>query len=133
MLRLREPEHHHDLWLDRVRGFSSPFGGPVDRATTRSRHRHRETHNLPRVSNHALRHIYGLLHLAGVPARTIMESLDLLQITLMLGTYCHAPDASIGEAAGTLARALGGSALPACKVWFQELTADETRSASPGR
>jgi integrase len=56
-----------------------------------------------------LRHTYrSVLHQEGVPARTIMAILGHSQITLTLGTYCHATDASMGEAASALGRALGG-------------------------
>ena len=65
---------------------------------------------LPRVTFHALRHTCGsLLHQEGVPARTIMEILGHSQITLTLGTYCHATNAMFDEAAGALGRALGGT------------------------
>ncbi|MBA2595441.1 MAG: tyrosine-type recombinase/integrase, partial [Chloroflexia bacterium] len=65
---------------------------------------------LPRVTFHALRHTCGsLLHQEGVPARTIMEILGHSQITLTLGTYCHATPLMFDEAAGALERALSGS------------------------
>jgi integrase len=61
---------------------------------------------LPCVTFHALRHTCGsLLHQEGVPARTIMEILGHSQITLTLGTYCHAtpPCSMSGSCAGTRA------------------------------
>jgi hypothetical protein len=44
-----------------------------------------------------------------VPAGTIMAILGSSQITLTIGTYCRTNDAMFDEAAGALARALGGT------------------------
>jgi integrase len=58
----------------------------------------------------ALRHTCGsVLHQEGVPARTTMAILGHSQITLTLGTYSHANDAMLVEAAGALARAFAES------------------------
>jgi integrase len=90
--------------------FPSALGTPQD-ASNVTHHLQRclVAAALPRVTFHALRHTCGsLLHQEGVPARTIMEILGHSQITLTLGTYCHANTAMFDEAAGALARALGG-------------------------
>jgi integrase len=69
-----------------------------------------EKGGLPRVTFHALRHTCGsVLHQEGVPALTTMETLGHSQITLTLGTSCHATPTMFDEPAGAIARALGGS------------------------
>jgi hypothetical protein len=66
----------------------------------------------------ALRHTCGsVLHQEGVPARTTMAILGHSQITLTLGTYSHANDAMLVEAAGALARAFAESKRPPSR-WF---------------
>jgi len=66
-----------------------------------------DTPDLPRVTFHALRHTCGsVLHQGGVPARTIMTIFGHSRIALTLGTYCHADDAGLTDAAAALARAL---------------------------
>jgi integrase len=91
--------------------FPSALGTPLDSSNvTHHLQRQLEAAGLPRVTFHALRHTCGsLLHQEGVPARTIMEILGHSQITLTLGTYCHATNAMFDEAASALARALGGT------------------------
>jgi integrase len=90
--------------------FPSAVGTPLDSSNvTHHLQRKLAAAELPNVTFHALRHTCGsLLHQEGVPARTIMEILGHSQITLTLGTYCHATNAMFDEAAGALARALGG-------------------------
>jgi integrase len=104
-------QHAGEAWTEWGLVFPSELGTPLDSSNvTKHLQRCLAMNALPRVSFHALRHTCGsLLHQEGVPARTIMEILGHSQITLTLGTYCHATDASIGEAAGALARALGGA------------------------
>jgi integrase len=102
---------HADLaWQEWGLVFPSALGTPLDSSNvTHHLQRCLEDAGLPRVTFHALRHTCGsLLHQEGVPARTIMEILGHSQITLTLGTYCHATGAMFDEAAGALARALGG-------------------------
>jgi integrase len=91
--------------------FPSALGTPLDSSNVTHHLQHQlEAAGLPRVTFHALRHTCGsLLHQEGVPARTIMEILGHSQITLTLGTYCHTTNAMFDEAAGALARALGGT------------------------
>jgi integrase len=110
--RVRAMRAHADTaWEEWGLVFPSAIGTPLDSSNvTHHLQRCLEEAGLPRVSFHALRHTCGsLLHQEGVPARTIMEILGHSQITLTLGTYCHASDAMFDEAAGALARALGGS------------------------
>jgi integrase len=102
---------HADMaWQEWGLVFPSAVGAPLDSSNvTHNLQRCLEGASLPRVTFHALRHTCGsLLHQEGVPARTIMEILEHSQITLTLGTYCHATNAMFDEAAGALARALGG-------------------------
>jgi integrase len=103
--------HHADMaWQEWGLVLPSAVGTPLDGSNvTHHLQRRLEEACLPRVTFHALRHTCGsLLHQEGVPARTIMEILGHSQITLTLGTYCHATNAMFDEAASALARALGG-------------------------
>jgi integrase len=104
--------HGDDAWTEWGLVFPSAVGTPLDSSNvTHHLQRQLATAGLPLVTFHALRHTCGsLLHQEGVPARTIMEILGHSQITLTLGTYCHATNTMFDEAAGALARALGGSA-----------------------
>jgi integrase len=104
-------EHADMAWQEWGLVFPSALGTPLDSSNvTHHLQRQLDAAGLPRVTFHALRHTCGsLLHQEGVPARTIMEILGHSQITLRLGTYCHATNAMFDEAAGALARALGGS------------------------
>jgi integrase len=90
--------------------FPSAIGTPLDGSNvTHHLQRCLKADSLPVITFHALRHTCGsVLQQEGVPARTIMAILGHSQITLTLGTYCHADDAGLTEAAGALARALGG-------------------------
>jgi integrase len=110
--RVREMRQHaDDAWTEFGLVFPSALGTPLDSSNvTHHLQRQLDAAGLPRVSFHALRHTCGsLLHQEGVPARTIMEILGHSQITLTLGTYCHATPVMFDEAAGALARALGGT------------------------
>jgi integrase len=104
-------EHADMAWQEWGLVFPSALGTPLDSSNvTHHLQRQLDAAGLPRVTFHALRHTCGsLLHQEGVPARTIMEILGHSQITLTLGTYCHATGAMFDEAAGALARALGGT------------------------
>jgi integrase len=109
--RVREMRQHaDDAWTEYGLVFPSALGTPLDGSNvTHHLQRQLAAADLPRVTFHALRHTCGsLLHQEGVPARTIMEILGHSQITLTLGTYCHATPPMFNEAAGALARALGG-------------------------
>jgi integrase len=110
--QVRTMRAHADMaWQEYGLVFPSALGTPLDSSNV-THHLQRQLHvaGLPHVTFHALRHTCGsLLHQEGVPARTIMEILGHSQITLTLGTYCHATNAMFDEAAGALARALGGS------------------------
>ena len=109
--QVRTMRQHADMaWQEWGLVFPSAVGTPLDSSNvTHHLQRQLAKAGLPRVTFHALRHTCGsLLHQEGMPARTIMEILGHSQITLTLGTYCHATDAMFDEAAGALARALGG-------------------------
>jgi integrase len=109
--QVRAMRLHADMaWQEWGLVFPSAVGTPLDSSNvTHHLQRRLEAAGLPHVTFHALRHTCGsLLHQEGVPARTIMEILGHSQITLTLGTYCHATNAMFDEAAGALARALGG-------------------------
>jgi integrase len=109
--QVRAMRQHADMvWQEWGLVFPSAVGTPLDGSNvTHHLQRRLEAADLPRVTFHALRHTCGsLLHQEGVPSRTIMEVLGHSQITLTLGTYCHASNAMFDEAAGALARALGG-------------------------
>jgi len=109
--QVRTMRQHADMaWQEWGLVFPSAVGTPLDSSNaTHHLQRQLAKAGLPRVTFHALRHTCGsLLHQEGMPARTIMEILGHSQITLTLGTYCHAADAMFDEAAGALARALGG-------------------------
>ena len=101
--------HHADMaWQEWGLVFPSAVGTHLDGSNVTHHLQHQlQVAGLPRVSFHALlRHTCGsLLRQEGVPAPTIMEILGHSQITLALGTYCHANDAMLGEAAGALTRA----------------------------
>jgi integrase len=103
-------QHADDAWTEFGLVFPSAVGTPLDASNvTHHLQRQLKAADLPMVTFHALRHTCGsLLHQEGVPARTIMEILGHSQITLTLGTYCHATPVMFDEAAGALARALGG-------------------------
>ncbi len=110
--RVREMRQHaDDSWTEYGLVFPSALGTPLDSSNvTHHLQRQLKAASLPVVTFHALRHTCGsLLHQEGVPARTIMEILGHSQITLTLGTYCHATPVMFDEAAGALARALGGA------------------------
>jgi integrase len=109
--RVRSMRQHADMaWQEWGLVFPSAVGTPLDGSNvTHHLQRRLEDATLPRVTFHTLRHTCGsLLHQEGVPARTIMEILGHSQITLTLGTYCHATNAMFDEVAHALARALGG-------------------------
>lgn len=110
--QVRAMRRHADLaWQEWGLVFPSALGTPLDSSNvTHHLQRQLAAAELPRVTFHALRHTCGsLLHQEGVPARTIMEILGHSQITLTLGTYCHASPAMFDQAAGALERALGGA------------------------
>jgi integrase len=110
--QVRAMRQHADMaWQEWGLVFPSAVGTPLDSSNvTHHLQRQLNVAGLPRVTFHALRHTCGsLLHQEGVPVRTIMEILGHSQITLTLGTYCHVTNAMFVEAAGALARALGGS------------------------
>ena len=109
--QVRAMRQHADMaWQEWGLVFPSALGTPLDSSNvTHHLQRQLDRAGLPRVTFHALRHTCGsLLHQEGVPARTIMEILGHSQMTLTLGTYCHATNAMFDEAASALERALGG-------------------------
>src|SRR5262245_53782014 len=89
------------VWQEWGLVFPSAVGTPQDASNvTHHLQRRLEAADLPRITFHALRHTCGtVLHHEGVPARTIMAILGHSQITLTLGTYCHANDAMLDAAA----------------------------------
>jgi integrase len=109
--QVRAMRQHADMaWQEWGLVFPSVVGTPLDSSNvTHHLQRRLDAAGLPRVTFHALRHTCGsLLHQEGVPARTSMEVLGHSQITLTLGTYCHATNAMFDEAVTALEHALGG-------------------------
>jgi integrase len=102
-------DHVGMVWEEWGLVFPSALGTPLDSSNvTHYLQRCLKAASLPVVTFHALRHTGGsTLHQEAVPERTIMAILGHFQITLTLGTYCHADDAGLTEAVGALACALG--------------------------